>query len=134
MGMLIARFRAPEPLTALRKAVWRTCREHGISFPDALWVPHVVLGKVVATKAQLTNVSLGNLSPLAPTLPSQALGLTLLGEKPPDSPAANWDLPALTFTAVESCKGNLGVNAKTASESLNVHPQACELKISKPSG
>lgn len=81
-SLLVARFKAPEHLLRLRKTVWRTCREYGVSYPDALWMPHVKLGKIRGTRAQIDSISCAGLDPWGPQRLVRPLGLTLLcGEK-----------------------------------------------------
>jgi len=90
-NLVVARFDATGPLETLRQAVLRACQAHGRSLPQSLWqqlegegawVPHVTLGKIAATRANVGRVSCGGLGGLAPTRPARPCGLTLLGERP----------------------------------------------------
>ena len=49
---------------------------------DDEWLPHVTLGKLQASKAQLGNVSCKALEPFAPKMPIMVNGLMLLGMRP----------------------------------------------------
>lgn len=76
---LVARFKAPEPLLHLRKAVWRACREFGAAYPDALWLPCVKVGRFRGAKGQVDKItSLDCLAPYSLTTPARALGLTVV--------------------------------------------------------
>lgn len=104
MNLIVARFVAPQQLRRLRDSVWRTCLEHGVAIKDDdEWMPHVTLGKLSATKSQVSRVSCRQLTPLAQSMtkaPRQAmtpLGLTLLGSRPKQA-WLDWD-EALAFVA-----------------------------------
>jgi len=94
-SLVVARFKVPETLMSLRKAVWRVCREHKVAFPDAIWMPHVVIGRIRATRGQVNHVSCARLSGLAPRHTTRPLGLTLTGGRP-KSVQCDWD-EALLF-------------------------------------
>lgn len=49
---------------------------------DDEWLPHVTLGKLQASKAQLGGVTVAALEEFAPKLPIMVQGLTLLGTRP----------------------------------------------------
>mmetsp|Transcript_51675 Transcript_51675/g.116461 ORF Transcript_51675/g.116461 Transcript_51675/m.116461 type:complete len:259 (+) Transcript_51675:41-817(+) len=74
--MLIARYQASAKLMQLRKAAWRLCGTFGISCPDALWVPHVRLGRIRATKPQLARLSLAKLQGFMPRQQAQAVAIS----------------------------------------------------------
>jgi len=89
--VLVARFRVPERLTSLRKAVWRECKSMGLAFPDAMWMPHVKLGKFKGlTRGQLAQLSCSGFSEHAPREPTRVLGLKLVGDRP-ESFLADWE-------------------------------------------
>lgn len=82
-SILVARFRLSPELVALRKAVWRECRAVGIAFPDAMWLPHVKLGKLSGlSRGQLDHLSIASLSSWTSPPAAVALGLALAGEWP----------------------------------------------------
>jgi len=97
-NFLVARFKVPEALTLLRRAVWRECRSSGIAFPDAMWMPHVKLGKIKGlSRGQLNEVSCDGLAPFAPLAPARPLGLFLRGGALPEQADPGfWD-QALLF-------------------------------------
>lgn len=93
---LAARFRVPEPLMRLRKAMWRECRAASVAFPDAMWMPHIKLGRLKAIgHSSLQRLDCSPLAVLAPQQLARPLGLTLIGERPPSAPY-DWD-EALLF-------------------------------------
>lgn len=93
---LIARFRVPPQLTQLRRAVWRTCKDFRIAFPDAIWAPHIRLGRIKASRAQLNKVALSKLPEQLSELAIQPKALTLLGKQPQDSYCdCNWNISLL---------------------------------------
>lgn len=105
---LIARFRAPGLLMQLRRAIWRTCKEFGTSLPDAIWQPHIRLGRIKASRGQLNKVAF-SLPPQLSQLAIQPKGLTLRGKQPKDPYCeCNWDIIALTASARGS---EAGLNA-----------------------
>eukprot|EP00929_Paragymnodinium_shiwhaense_P096205 TRINITY_DN57731_c0_g1_i2.p1 TRINITY_DN57731_c0_g1~~TRINITY_DN57731_c0_g1_i2.p1 ORF type:complete len:285 (-),score=54.65 TRINITY_DN57731_c0_g1_i2:143-997(-) len=84
---------------ALRKAAWRICRAAGVAFPDALWMPHVKLGRIKGlTRGQLDKLSCSALAARAPQPPAAPLGLTLLHAKP-EGADENWQAwePSVVF-------------------------------------
>lgn len=111
MNLVVARFNSTSSLLNLRSEVLELCRSQGISMPcsffsliegEGAWSPHVTLGKIRASRAQvgLASCSNGTLQALAPTAPAIPLGLTLLGERPPRA-WCDWDTP-LTFEREET--------------------------------
>merc|ERR1712048_489465 len=100
---LVARFRVPDQLAVLRKAMWRACRERGVAFPDALWVPHVVLGKIVTTRTQLAKITCQQLKTLAPLEPASIASVTVLG-KIPQQIALDWRMTASPEAAVDGAQ------------------------------
>mmetsp|Transcript_57133 Transcript_57133/g.105641 ORF Transcript_57133/g.105641 Transcript_57133/m.105641 type:complete len:254 (-) Transcript_57133:49-810(-) len=74
--LLIARYQASAKLMQLRKAAWRLCGTFGVSCPDALWIPHVRLGRIRATKPQLARLPLAKLEGFIPRPQAQAVALT----------------------------------------------------------
>eukprot|EP00747_Dinoflagellata_sp_TGD_P210761 gnl/TRDRNA2_/TRDRNA2_84018_c0_seq2.p1 gnl/TRDRNA2_/TRDRNA2_84018_c0~~gnl/TRDRNA2_/TRDRNA2_84018_c0_seq2.p1 ORF type:complete len:220 (+),score=42.91 gnl/TRDRNA2_/TRDRNA2_84018_c0_seq2:68-727(+) len=108
MNLVVARFEAPEVLLHLHAAVLEACKKHGASIPssvwhrlagDGAWTPHVTLGKIRATRAQIGKASCDGLHDLAPVRMATPCGLTLLGERPPRA-WCDWD-QALSFAATE---------------------------------
>jgi len=99
MNLIIARFEAPPFLRELRQFTWAICLKYGVAMKDDEdWMPHITLGKIKATKAQVGHVSCHSL--VAPTLDGaalQPLGLTLLGSRPKQV-WLDWD-EALLFAA-----------------------------------
>lgn len=82
-NLIIARFEAPKSLVKLRRQLWQCCLRHNASLKiDDEWLPHVTLGKLQASKAQLGNVSCKALEPFAPKMPIMVNGLMLLGMRP----------------------------------------------------
>lgn len=82
-NLIIARFEAPKLLVKLRRSLWRCCLKHNASLKiDDEWLPHVTLGKLQASKAQLGGVTVAALEEFAPKLPIMVQGLTLLGTRP----------------------------------------------------
>lgn len=119
MNLVIARFEPSEPLLQLRRAVLSRAKEQP-SLPKTLfdlleedgdWMPHVTLGKIRATKAQIGKLSCArtpwqNLAPAAAALPQ---GLTLLGDRPPRA-WCDWD-DALAFGTARA--GEVAVHAES---------------------
>jgi len=72
---------------------------------EGAWMPHVTLGKIRASKAQIGAVSCNHatLQSLVPTAPAMPQGLTLLGERPPRI-WCDWDA-ALEFQNVVTFEG-----------------------------
>mmetsp|Transcript_4082 Transcript_4082/g.11472 ORF Transcript_4082/g.11472 Transcript_4082/m.11472 type:complete len:212 (-) Transcript_4082:13-648(-) len=98
MNLIAACFDPSPGLLKLREAMVRRTKACGVSLPGTLlaqleepWWPHVTLGKVRATKAQIGQLSCGRLQTLAPPGPSRPQGLTLLGETPPRA-WCDWEL------------------------------------------
>eukprot|EP00929_Paragymnodinium_shiwhaense_P096204 TRINITY_DN57731_c0_g1_i1.p1 TRINITY_DN57731_c0_g1~~TRINITY_DN57731_c0_g1_i1.p1 ORF type:complete len:311 (-),score=58.93 TRINITY_DN57731_c0_g1_i1:143-1075(-) len=97
--ILVARYKLSDALMALRKAAWRICRAAGVAFPDALWMPHVKLGRIKGlTRGQLDKLSCSALAARAPQPPAAPLGLTLLHAKP-EGADENWQAwePSVVF-------------------------------------
>eukprot|EP00746_Dinoflagellata_sp_MGD_P112156 gnl/MRDRNA2_/MRDRNA2_49116_c0_seq1.p1 gnl/MRDRNA2_/MRDRNA2_49116_c0~~gnl/MRDRNA2_/MRDRNA2_49116_c0_seq1.p1 ORF type:complete len:587 (+),score=114.43 gnl/MRDRNA2_/MRDRNA2_49116_c0_seq1:77-1837(+) len=105
-NLIVACFEPSPFLVELRNAVLRRVRECGLSLSkslftmlegDGAWMPHVTLGKIRASKAQIGGVSCSHAAfhSLGPTAPALPKGLTLLGERPPRA-WCNWD-SALEF-------------------------------------
>lgn len=103
MNLVVARFAPTEPLLNLRSEVLDLCHSQGISMPSSFfsliegegaWSPHVTLGKIRASRAEVGLASCSNaaLQALAPTVAATPLGLTLLGERPPRA-WCDWDTP-----------------------------------------
>lgn len=90
---LIARFRAPTQLVQLRRAIWRTCKDFGVAFPDALWAPHIRLGRIKASRGQLKQVAFSKLPAQLSELAIEPSGLTLSGKRPEDPYCdCDWDI------------------------------------------
>merc|ERR1712232_468650 len=90
--ILVARYKATDAMTALRKAIWRVCRAAGVAFPDALWMPHVKLGRIKGlTRGQLDKLSCSALTSRAVQPAAVPIGLTLLHAKNDDGGDRNWD-------------------------------------------
>lgn len=106
-NLVVARFRPSRALLELRERVLATVRVSGLSLPSSLWTrlagegawtPHVTLGKIRASKAQLGRVSCSAaLQALAPA-PAVPCGVTLLGQRPPRV-WCDWE-EALRFSAM----------------------------------
>ncbi|CAE7429333.1 unnamed protein product [Symbiodinium natans] len=88
MNVIVATFDAPKAMLDLRERVLQACFQD-FGFPDTLhkllkeqvvWIPHVTLGKIRATRAQLGALSTKRLRASLAT--AQPKGLTLLGERP----------------------------------------------------
>lgn len=80
-SILVARFRVPDALSSLRKAVWRECRGMGVAFPDAMWMPHIKLGKLKGlSRGQLDKLSCSGLASCKQPPAAMPLGLTVFGE------------------------------------------------------
>lgn len=89
---LIARFRVPTELVQLRRTLWRACREFRVAFPDAIWVPHIRLGRIKASRGQLNKVTFKTLPAPLLKLTIQPKALTLLGKRPEDPHCdLDWD-------------------------------------------
>jgi len=89
---LIARFRVPTELVQLRRTLWRACREFRVAFPDAIWVPHIRLGRIKASRGQLNKVTLRKLPAPLSNLTIHPKALTLLGKRPEDEYCdLDWD-------------------------------------------
>jgi len=104
-NLVVARFKTTDALLRLRDAMFASLRTQGISMPasfftliegEGAWSPHVTLGRIRASKAQIGSASCNTtgLSTLAPSKPLQPHGLTLLGERPPRA-YCDWDDPLM---------------------------------------
>mmetsp|Transcript_30411 Transcript_30411/g.94361 ORF Transcript_30411/g.94361 Transcript_30411/m.94361 type:complete len:230 (-) Transcript_30411:231-920(-) len=107
-NLIVAAFEPTRPLERLREAVLQTVKDVGVALPvsffaqlegEGPWAPHVTLGKIGASKAQLGRLSCDQeaLLALAPQSPARPRGLTLLGERPQRA-WFDWD-EALAFEA-----------------------------------
>mmetsp|Transcript_13104 Transcript_13104/g.30618 ORF Transcript_13104/g.30618 Transcript_13104/m.30618 type:complete len:284 (-) Transcript_13104:32-883(-) len=138
--LLIARFRAPDALLKLRKAVWRTCGAFGVTFPDSLWIPHVRLGRIRASKPQLARLQLSRLAALAPKLPARATCLALCSETSSDIEAAGPTLLALKETLRATTGGPAGneeeqdAGKSTATREQTEECQSQSVPVSPPKG
>lgn len=94
MNLVVARYEATPSLLQLRKRILESCKQLGMSFPSSYftliageggWNPHVTLGKIRASRAEIGKASCRGvaLHALAPAGPLHPQGLTLLGEQPP---------------------------------------------------
>ncbi|CAE7249769.1 Msh2 [Symbiodinium sp. CCMP2592] len=101
MNVVVATFDAPQSMLDLRDRVLQACLKDP-SFPPAFikllkeqveWIPHITLGKIRATRAQLSSVSCRRLR--ASLKAAQPKGLTMLGERPKRA-RLDWDA-ALEF-------------------------------------
>lgn len=129
LNLLIARFKVPDALGHLRKTLWRTCRDRAVSFPDAMWVPHVALGKIKASRGQLSKMSCSRLSHLALGRPAQPLGLTLLGERPQGGTSCNW---AFAFVPPPEVAGNESARAQNTSPTVAANAERAPPKPASP--
>jgi len=105
MNVVVATFDAPQSMLDLRDRVLQACLKDP-SFPPAFIkllkeqverIPHITLGKIRATRAQLSSVSCRRLR--ASLKAAQPKGLTMLGERPKRA-RLDWDA-ALEFLPLE---------------------------------
>ncbi|CAE7609794.1 unnamed protein product [Symbiodinium necroappetens] len=96
MNVVVATFDAPQSMLDLRDRVLQACLKDP-SFPPAFvkllkeqveWIPRITLGKIRATRAQLSSVSCRRLR--ASLKAAQPKGLTMLGERPKRA-RLDWD-------------------------------------------
>eukprot|EP00928_Gymnodinium_smaydae_P082286 TRINITY_DN65660_c0_g1_i1.p1 TRINITY_DN65660_c0_g1~~TRINITY_DN65660_c0_g1_i1.p1 ORF type:complete len:253 (-),score=38.32 TRINITY_DN65660_c0_g1_i1:12-770(-) len=99
-SILVARFKVPDSVTSLRKAVWRMFKAAGVAFPDALWLPHVKLGRFTGlARGQANELSTDSLAEIAPEQPVRLLGLAMLGTWPTKADSDWSDILAFGPTA-----------------------------------
>jgi len=115
-NLVVARFKATPGMLKLRAAVLAACREHAVSLPasyysliegEGTWSPHVTLGKIRASRSELSRASCNgaSLQALAPAGPAQPMGLTLLGERPQRA-WCDWDA-GLAFRALPDIEADV---------------------------
>eukprot|EP00913_Durusdinium_trenchii_P016930 g15915.t1 len=99
-NLVIARFFAPKRLVRLRRQLWRSCLQRKAALKvDDEWLPHVTLGKLQASKAQVGQVDCRRLEALVPQKRLMVEGVTLLGLRPKQL-WLDWD-EAFRFRAPE---------------------------------
>eukprot|EP00928_Gymnodinium_smaydae_P013061 TRINITY_DN14760_c0_g2_i1.p1 TRINITY_DN14760_c0_g2~~TRINITY_DN14760_c0_g2_i1.p1 ORF type:complete len:548 (+),score=76.72 TRINITY_DN14760_c0_g2_i1:83-1726(+) len=120
MNLIIARFQASEQLHSLRKLLWETCVEFGVAKKDdGEWMPHVTLGKLRATRAQVGLVSCRSLPTLIPSSACRPLGLSLLGAIPKQC-NLNWKEAFAFGDAAEGAELSAAVPSESEQDALAV--------------
>jgi hypothetical protein len=90
---LIARFRPCAELVQLRRTMWRSFKEFNAAYPDAMWAPHIRLGRIKASRSQLNKVAFNSLPSQLNELHIQPRTMSLLGERPKDPYCeCDWDI------------------------------------------
>lgn len=123
VDLLIARFTAPDTLATLRKSIWRTCREFHVSYPDAHWIPYIVLGTLKAQRNQLKHITCNQLTSFMPKDLVRPLGLKMVSSQSRDVPC-NWD---------ETLRFPLHSDQLVCDSSASTAPPAPENKVCPPS-